>query len=156
MRDCVEQALDSSLRFGTIWGGSGVIYVRIFFKSTEDRERRLAVLNDCIDLSRHIVGKGKRLLKRLGLPGHLHTFRHSFISFAAQQGVSERVLRAWVGHVDREILDWYFHLADEQSQAAMQRLSRSAASLHAASETDVNSAQFQHSSEEKKHAQSAT
>ena len=36
----------------------------------------------------------KRLLKRLGLPGHLHTFRHSFISFAALQGVSERVLRA--------------------------------------------------------------
>ena len=35
----------------------------------------------------------KRLLKRLGLKGHLHTFRHSFISFAANSGVPERVLR---------------------------------------------------------------
>jgi site-specific recombinase XerD len=51
----------------------------------------------------------KRVLKRLGLRGHLHTFRHSFISFAAFEGVSERVLRRWIGHVDREILDWYFH-----------------------------------------------
>ena len=72
----------------------------------------------------------------------------SFISFAALQGVSVCVLLAWVGHVDREILDWYFHLADEQSQAAMQRLSRAAAEPHSTSETDVNSAQLQHSSQE--------
>ena len=65
----------------------------------------------------------KRVLKRLGLPGHLHTFRHSFISFAALRGVPKRVLRKWIGHVDRQILDWYFHLADAQSHEAMKRLS---------------------------------
>jgi len=68
----------------------------------------------------------KRLVKRLGLQGHLHTFRHSFISFAAYEGTSERVLRKWIGHVDREILDWYFHLADAQSQEAMRQLSDAA------------------------------
>lgn len=68
----------------------------------------------------------KRLLKRFGLAGHLHTFRHSFISFAAVEGVPERVLRKWIGHVDREILDWYFHLADATSQEAMKRLSDAA------------------------------
>lgn len=86
----------------------------------------------------------KRLLKRLGLKGHLHTFRHSFISFAAQHGVSERVLRAWVGHVDREVLDWYFHLADDQSVAAMRRLTE-AAHRTQADATDA-SAQNQHNS----------
>lgn len=68
----------------------------------------------------------KRVLTRLGLEGHLHTFRHSFISFAAIAGIPERVLRQWIGHVDREILDWYFHLADQQSQEAMRRLSDAA------------------------------
>lgn len=68
----------------------------------------------------------KRVLKGLGLAGHLHTFRHSFISFAAYEGISEQVLRRWIGHVDRDVLDWYFHLADSASQAAMDRLSRAA------------------------------
>lgn len=66
----------------------------------------------------------KRILKRLKLKGHLHTFRHSFISHAALHNVPERVLRRWVGHVDRQILDWYFHLADAQSHEEMQRLSQ--------------------------------
>ena len=39
---------------------------------------------------------------------------------------SRRVLRKWIGHVDREMLDWYFHLADSQSQEAMKRLSEPA------------------------------
>ena len=90
----------------------------------------------------------KRVLKRLGLQGHLHTFRHSFISHAAIQGVSERVLRTWIGHVDREILDWYFHLADEQSQAAMRRLSQSTNGKKHDSPTDGESAQSQHNHQE--------
>jgi site-specific recombinase XerD len=69
----------------------------------------------------------KRILKALGLRGHLHTFRHSFISFAAYEGVSERVLREWIGHVDRKTLEFYFHLADSESQAARKRLSQAAA-----------------------------
>jgi len=88
----------------------------------------------------------KRILKRLGLEGHLHTFRHSFISFAACEGVPERVLRKWIGHVDREILDWYFHLADRESQEAMRRLSDAAEkkSPESEQERDSKSAQSQH------------
>ncbi len=97
---------------------------------------------------RRLLDYLKRVLKRLGLVGHLHTFRHSFISFAACEGIPERVLRQWIGHVDREILDWYFHLADSQSHAAMKRLSeaaeRSKPSSEADSEKDSKSAQSQH------------
>lgn len=64
----------------------------------------------------------KRVLKRLGLKGHLHTFRHSFISHALMLGTPEAIVRQWVGHVDREILKQYTHIHDAASQAAMQRL----------------------------------
>jgi integrase/recombinase XerD len=99
----------------------------------------------------------KRVLKRLGLVGHLHTFRHSFISFAACEGVPERVLRKWIGHVDREILDWYFHLADPQSQEAMKRLSDASKqkSTDSERETDSNSAQSQHKPKGEKNDESA-
>ena len=64
----------------------------------------------------------KRLLARIGLPGHLHTFRHAFISHAASEGVPEAVIRSWVGHVDAQILRLYMHIADRTSQGWMQRL----------------------------------
>lgn len=64
----------------------------------------------------------KRILKRLGLPGHVHTFRHSFISDALTKGIPEAVLRSWVGHVDPGVMQLYTHIADSASQAAMQRL----------------------------------
>jgi len=101
-------------------------------------------------LERRLLQYVKRLLRPLGLTGHLHTFRHSFISHAAIRGVSERVLRTWIGHVDREILDWYFHLADEQSQAAMRRLSGSANGQKKDLPTEGKSAQFQHTHKEQK------
>ncbi|VTR93428.1 Uncharacterized protein OS=Smithella sp. SCADC GN=ER57_12580 PE=4 SV=1 [Gemmata massiliana] len=62
MRDFVEQAMNSPLRSRTICGDSGVIYVLIFFKPTEDRDRRLAVLNDRIGLARHTIGKGNTVI----------------------------------------------------------------------------------------------
>jgi integrase len=98
----------------------------------------------------------KRLLKRLGLKGHLHAFRHSFISLAAIHGVSERVLRAWVGHVDREVLDWYFHLADEQSVGAMRRLTRTVQARETGQETESDSAHFQHNLSEDENESIAT
>jgi integrase len=64
----------------------------------------------------------KRVLKRLNLRGHLHTFRHAFISNAITKGTPEAVVRQWVGHVDADILKLYTHIADKDSQAAMQRL----------------------------------
>lgn len=69
----------------------------------------------------------QRILKRLGLPGHLHTFRHSFISHALTRGTPEAVVRTWVGHVDADVMKLYTHIADQASQAAMQRLDAAAA-----------------------------
>ena len=65
----------------------------------------------------------KRVLAELDLPGHVHTFRHSFISRAIIAGVPEAVVRTWVGHVDQEIMRRYTHIADAASQAAIRRLS---------------------------------
>jgi site-specific recombinase XerD len=90
----------------------------------------------------------KRVLKRLGYVGHLHTFRHSFISFAANTGVPERLLRQWIGHADREILDWYYHLADRESKEAMQRLSKASKLSQPKDDLDLNSAQTQHNPQE--------
>jgi integrase len=71
---------------------------------------------------RRLLKSLKRVLTKLGLKGHLHTFRHSFISHALMAGVPEAVVRSWVGHVDRDILKLYTHIADADSQSAMKRL----------------------------------
>lgn len=97
----------------------------------------------------------KRVLKRLGLRGHLHTFRHSFISFAAYEGISERVLRKWIGHVDQQILDWYFHLSDPDSQAAMDRLSQATERVKVEQLTVSTSAHSQHTSRASENRQGA-
>jgi len=80
-------------------------------RAVADRRRKLQYL--------------KRVLRRLGLPGHLHTFRHSFISHALTKGTPEAIVRQWVGHVDAEILRWYAHIADSASHDAMRRLAES-------------------------------
>lgn len=64
----------------------------------------------------------KRVLKTQGLPGHLHTFRHTFISQALTRGVPEAVVRQWVGHVD-PVLHLYTHVADDVSRAYVSRFS---------------------------------
>jgi integrase len=64
----------------------------------------------------------KVILRKLGLRGHLHTFRHFFISKALTSGIPEAVVRAWVGHVDADVIRLYTHIADADSQAAMRRL----------------------------------
>jgi integrase len=63
----------------------------------------------------------KRVLKKLGIKGHLHTFRHSFISKALAQMIPDTVVREWVGHVDPRILKMYTHVRDEASRAAMRK-----------------------------------
>lgn len=52
----------------------------------------------------------------------MHTLRHAFISHALTQGTPEAIVRDWVGHVDRDVIKRYTHVADEASQSAMQRL----------------------------------
>ena len=69
-----------------------------------------------------MYGYLKKVLKKLELPGHVHTFRHSFISFALISGKPPALLRRWVGQIDAQTMELYTHVADGYSQAAMQRL----------------------------------
>lgn len=71
---------------------------------------------------RRVLAHLKQALKKLGLPGHTHTFRHSLISHALLSGTPEAVVRKWAGHVDAEILKLYTHIADRDSKRHMDRL----------------------------------
>jgi integrase len=71
---------------------------------------------------RNVLTRLKTILKQLGLRGHVHSFRHSFVSFAVIRGVPEAVIREWVGHVDPAILRHYTHIADAASRQQMDRL----------------------------------
>jgi integrase len=53
---------------------------------------------------RRLLKALKVILRKLGLRGHLHTFRHFFISRALTTGIPEAVVRAWVGHVDADVI----------------------------------------------------
>lgn len=64
----------------------------------------------------------KKVLKKVDLEGHLHTFRHTLISHALASGAPEASVREWAGHVDAQILKFYTHIADEDSKAHMVRL----------------------------------
>jgi integrase len=81
---------------------------------------------------RRLLDYLKRLLKKLGLPGHLHTFRHTFISLALTRGTPEATVREWVGHVDDEMIRRYTHIASQESHGAMQRLEASVLERRAA------------------------
>ncbi len=71
---------------------------------------------------RRLLSALTRITERLKLPGHLHTFRHTFISLALMNRVPEAVVRSWVGHVDPEILRHYTHVFDDRSQSEMSRI----------------------------------
>jgi integrase len=73
---------------------------------------------------RRVLAHLKKILQKLNLPGHLHTFRHSFISHTLMMGTPETVVRQWVGHVDVQVLKLYTHIADSQSKRFMERLSK--------------------------------
>lgn len=71
---------------------------------------------------RRVLYHLKKVLKKLELPGHVHTFRHTLISQALLSGTPEAVVRQWVGHVDPEILKHYTHVANADSKRFMERL----------------------------------
>ena len=56
----------------------------------------------------------------------LHTFRHFFASYCAQQNLSYKYALEWMGHSSSAILDLYFTMNDRHSQMAMNSLSFSA------------------------------
>jgi site-specific recombinase XerD len=49
-----------------------------------------------------------------------HVFRHSLISNLAGRGVSERIIMAIAGHLNRETTQRYTHLVPSTVQDAMQ------------------------------------
>jgi integrase len=65
----------------------------------------------------------KRVLTGLKLQGHLHTFRHTYISQALTAGIPESVVRTWVGHVDPHVIRLYTHISDEVSKSYVSRFS---------------------------------
>jgi integrase len=74
---------------------------------------------------RRLLDYLKRLLKKLRLPGHLHTFRHKFVSLALTRGTDLATVRNWAGHIDRQTIELYTHIANADSHAAMRRLEAS-------------------------------
>jgi integrase len=49
----------------------------------------------------------------------LHTFRHFFASFCANNGVEMAKLMKWLGHSNTEMLMRYYTLGEDESRAAM-------------------------------------
>jgi integrase len=101
---------------------------------------------------RRLLAALKRILVGLGSRGKLHTLRHFFISSDLLKGVPVAVVRAWVGHVDDEIIRHYTHIHDGASQAAMQRLARANQGLQGSEDgrdpAGTDSAQTQHTKAE--------
>jgi integrase len=62
----------------------------------------------------------KKILKLAELPEDItpHTLRHSFISVAADLGLSEPTIAALVGHKGRSVTSRYIHSADAVLLAA--------------------------------------
>jgi len=71
----------------------------------------------------HLLEKLKKILRPLKIEGHLHTFRHFFISHCANSGVPPFQLIKWVGHADVSIVMHYYALRDEESLWTMKKLS---------------------------------
>jgi len=51
--------------------------------------------------------------------GRLHSFRHAFCSRCANSGVAERIVMAWLGHHDSQMIRTYYHLHDSESRSKM-------------------------------------
>jgi integrase len=51
--------------------------------------------------------------------GRLHSFRHYFCSIAADNGVSEQMLMAWLGHRNSAMVKHYYHLRQDESRRLM-------------------------------------
>lgn len=63
----------------------------------------------------------KNVLANLKPEGHLHTFRHTFISQCLTRGIPEAAVREWVGHVDPKVIRMYTHVNDAVTQQYLAR-----------------------------------
>ena len=75
-----------------------------------------------------MLGRLKAACEACGLSRRfkLHSFRHHFASLCANHRVAHRKALAWLGHSSSDILDLYYHLTDEESEAAMRELAEPA------------------------------
>jgi hypothetical protein len=53
------------------------------------------------------------------LRGRLHSFRHYFCTLCASSGVTEPVVRRWMGHTSSIMLDHYFHLPGDKARESI-------------------------------------
>jgi integrase len=66
------------------------------------------------------------LLTRLGIPrGGLHSFRHGRVTILRRRGVSEDLVRAWVGHTTSRTTDLYSH-TDQEFEYRRQQVAKAA------------------------------
>jgi integrase len=89
-------------------------------------------------LTRDVLPRAAKSLRDLGVEteiekGRLHSFRHFFCSECANHNVPGLNLMAWLGHKNSEMMQYYYHLSDAQSQSAMARLAEQQASAQAGS-----------------------
>ena len=65
----------------------------------------------------------RRVLDRLGLQGHLHSFRDSWITHALEQGMDAYTVAKLAGHSDPSTtLKWYARLSSEHMRGAVQNI----------------------------------
>jgi integrase len=75
---------------------------------------------------RRALGALKKAARKAGVPEEkrtLHTFRHFFASFCANNGVPPFMLAKWLGHSSLEMVMRYYTLGKEESVRAMEALS---------------------------------
>jgi integrase len=51
--------------------------------------------------------------------GRLHSFRHFFCSLCANCAVSQRVVMRWLGHKGSRMVEYYYHLHDDEARRQM-------------------------------------
>jgi integrase len=56
------------------------------------------------------------------LNGRLHSFRHYFCSVAADHGIPEQMLMAWLGHRDSDMVRHYSHLRQDEARKQMAKI----------------------------------
>lgn len=64
----------------------------------------------------------KRLVRKAGLKGSIHTLRHSYGSHLANGGATPKVIMELMGHSSLEMVDKYLHLAPSTLQGALKSL----------------------------------
>jgi integrase len=66
----------------------------------------------------------KRLLKRLGIDGHVHKLRHTFASYLVQNGVSIYEVQQLLGHASVQTTQIYAHIRMDNLQKAVSTLDK--------------------------------